>query len=84
MTDLIVRILEISTGIALICVTLISAANLDSALATPLVLLPLIAVPIICSGMFGWHPFKSLTQLINGAITPLKQIAIIKPHSTTM
>ena len=85
MTDLIVRILQISTGVALISITLITAANSSTAaLDAAIVLLPLIAVPVIFSGIFGWHPLKSLGKLIPDIITPLKQLAVIKPHSSSL
>ena len=85
MTDLIVRILEVSLGIILISVTLVSAANTSTtAMNAVLVLLPLVAVPVICSGMFGWHPVKGLARMASRIVTPIKQFTLIKPHSSSL
>lgn len=83
MTDIIERIFEISLGSVLIGITLISSA-VASVMSPVLILLPLFAAPIICSGLFGWHPFKSFKQLLARATASVKQIEIIKPHSSSL
>ncbi|WP_455223017.1 hypothetical protein [Kaarinaea lacus] len=77
MTDLIVRIIELITGSLLIAVTLIFSAHYEN---QTLLLLPLIALPIIFSGMFDWHPAKVLALKLAGISRYFNLTSFIKPH----
>ncbi|MCI0506979.1 MAG: hypothetical protein L0Z73_12840 [Gammaproteobacteria bacterium] len=77
MTDLVIRIVELVTGLLLIVVSLM--LNTHYANQT-LLLLPLIALPIIFSGMFDWHPAKELGLLLAEAGKRFSLASIIKPH----
>jgi hypothetical protein len=77
MTDLIVRIIELVTGSLLIAVTLVFSGHFESQL---LLLLPLIALPIIFSGMFDWHPAKKFGLLLTGISKQFNLANFIKPH----
>ena len=77
MTDLIIRIIELVTGSLLIAATMIFSAHFEN---QTLLLLPLIALPIIFSGMFDWHPAKKLALLLTNFAKHLSLENIIKPH----
>lgn len=77
MTDLIVRILELTTGSLLIAATLIFSAHYEN---QTLLLLPLIALPIIFSGMFDWHPAKKAGLMLKGLSKQVSLANFIKPH----
>ena len=77
MTDLIVRILELTTGSLLIAATLIFSAHYEN---QTLLLLPLIALPIIFSGMFDWHPAKELGLILKDLSKQVSLANFIKPH----
>ncbi|WP_455200278.1 hypothetical protein [Kaarinaea lacus] len=60
MTDLIVRFFELLIGSMLIVATLITSSYFVNDI---ILLLPLLALPIIFSGMFNWHPAEKLSSL---------------------
>ena len=60
MTDLIVRILEVVTGVLLIVASLIFSNYFVNNI---ILLLPLLALPIVFSGLFDWHPARKLGVL---------------------
>ena len=77
MTDLIVRILELTIGALLIAATLIFSTHYEN---QALLLLPLIALPIIFSGMFDWHPVKEMGLMLKNLGKHVRLPEFIKPH----
>lgn len=61
MTDTIIRSIEIATGCLLIVATMFLSTDTSSQVThIALVLLPLVALPLIFTGLFNWHPAKML------------------------
>lgn len=80
MTDLIVRIFELVIGSLLIAVTLIFSNYFVNDI---ILLLPLLALPIIFSGLFDWHPAKKLGLLAVKLGGSVKQLFNIKAPVST-
>ena len=57
MTDLVIRLIELTLGFMLILTSLFLSNYSTSQFV---LLLPLLTLPIVFSGMFGWHPIKAL------------------------
>ena len=60
MTDLILRVFEVFTGVLLIVASLIFSNYFVN---NVILLLPLLALPIVFSGLFDWHPARKLVVL---------------------
>lgn len=80
MTDLIVRIFELAIGSLLIVATLIFSNYFVNNI---ILLLPLVALPIIFSGIFDWHPTKKLGLLAAKISSSAKQLVNIKAPVST-
>ena len=81
MTDLIVRIFEISLGSLLIVATLILSNYFVNDI---ILLLPLLALPIIFSGIFDWHPARKLGLLTAKFGDAIKQPLVEKTSASSL
>ena len=80
MTDLTLRLIEIISGACLIAVTLVTALTSSSIeMYQAILLLPLIAIPIIFSGMFGWNPTIKTLNIASRIKESIKQLISLKP-----
>lgn len=81
MADLIVRIFELVIGSLLIVATLIFSNYFVNNIV---LLLPLVALPFIFSGIFDWHPAKSLGLLAAKLGSSVKQFVNIKAAASSL
>ena len=81
MTDLIVRIFELAIGSLLIVATLIFSNYFVN---NVVLLLPLVALPIIFSGIFDWHPTRKVGLLAAKLGSSAKQLVSVKEPISTL
>ena len=68
MTDSIIRIFELTIGLVLLMTSLVLSNYFTNQF---ILLLPLLTLPIVFSGMFGWHPMKNLWTMFTKAFSHL-------------
>ena len=81
MTDLLVRIFEVVIGSLLIAVTLIISKYFVNNI---ILLLPLVALLIIFSGLFDWHPARKLSLLAAKLGSSVKQFVNLKASASSL
>ncbi|MGD8569477.1 MAG: hypothetical protein PVJ39_15435 [Gammaproteobacteria bacterium] len=75
MTDNIIRSIEIATGCVFIVATMFLSTDKSSqVMHISLVLLPLVALPLIFTGLFNWHPAKTLGKWLSRAREPVMSL----------